>query len=76
MTKDEIKQWLAVRKDAGRRIDPHTAEVEWWFAQTFDPYGINPESPGRMQAGRAGILCAFAGKRGVGEFLRSPRSRP
>src|SRR5947209_3619717 len=49
MTKDEIEQWLAVRKEAGRRIDPHTAAVEWWYAQTLDPYGINPELPEEYQ---------------------------
>ena len=39
------KEWLAIRKKAGRQIDPKTAEVWWIFAQTLDPYGIYPELP-------------------------------
>ena len=26
--------------EAGRRIDPETAEVDWDYAETLDPYGI------------------------------------
>ena len=29
-----IEQWLAIRKEAGLKIDPETAEVEWIYAQT------------------------------------------
>ena len=25
-----VEQWLAIRKEAGLKIDPETAEVEWW----------------------------------------------
>ena len=32
-------QWLAIRKEAGLKLDPETAEVEWCYAQTLDPYG-------------------------------------
>jgi len=45
MTAEEIKNWLAIRKKAGLDIDPETAEVEWIYAQTLDPYGIYPELP-------------------------------
>ena len=37
MTKE---QWLAVRKEAALQIDPETAEVDWIYAQTLDPYGV------------------------------------
>lgn len=52
MTNDErtvgktaVEQWLAIRKKAGLKIDPETAEVEWIYAQTLDPYGVYPELP-------------------------------
>ena len=37
-----VEEWLAVRKEAACEIDPETAEVEWWYAQTLDPYGVYP----------------------------------
>ena len=44
---DQIKkrEWLAIRKKAGRRIDPETAEVLWSYEYTLDPYGLEPELP-------------------------------
>jgi hypothetical protein len=42
MTKE---RWLALRKEAALKIDPETAEVEWNYAQTLDPYGVEPELP-------------------------------
>jgi hypothetical protein len=45
MTDDERKAWLAIRKEAGLKIDPETAEVEWIYAQTLDPYGVYPDLP-------------------------------
>jgi hypothetical protein len=32
-----VEQWLATRKEAGLKIDPETAEVDWCNARTFDP---------------------------------------
>jgi hypothetical protein len=40
-----VEQWLATRKEAGLQIDPETAEVTWWYGQTLDPYGIEPDLP-------------------------------
>ena len=40
-----IEQWLAVRKEAGTKIDPNTAEVYCTFRQTLDPYGVYGELP-------------------------------
>jgi hypothetical protein len=40
-----VEQWLAIRKEAGLQIDPETAEVLWVYAQTLDPYGVDPELP-------------------------------
>jgi hypothetical protein len=41
--KAEIERWLALRKEEGLRIDPETAEVDWSYAQTLDPYGVLDE---------------------------------
>ena len=49
-----VEDWLAVRKQEGLKIDPSTAEVDWEFAQTSDPYGVNPDLPEELQqVGRA-----------------------
>ena len=50
VTRDqELKEYLSIRKEAGRHIDPATAEVFWTYAQTLDPYGINPDLPEECQ---------------------------
>jgi hypothetical protein len=51
---DRIKEeWLAIRSEAVRQINPETAEVEWEYGQILDPYGIDPELPEeRRQVGR------------------------
>jgi hypothetical protein len=38
-----VEQWLAMRKEAGLHIDPGTAEVEWTYTQTLDPYSVDPD---------------------------------
>lgn len=35
-----VAEWLAIREEEAPRIDPDTAEVTWWYAETCDPYGI------------------------------------
>ncbi len=48
-----FKEWAAWRKAAGRQIDPETAEVEWWYALTLDPYGVCNDLPDECkQVGR------------------------
>ena len=50
----DVEQWLAIRKEAGLKIYPKTAEVEWRYAQTLDPYGVYPDLPEEcQQVGRA-----------------------
>jgi len=39
------RKWLAIRKEAGRKIDPDTAEVDWDYAFDEDPYGMYSELP-------------------------------
>ena len=41
--KAEIERWLAIRKEEALKIDPETAEVDWVYAQTLDPYGVLDE---------------------------------
>jgi hypothetical protein len=41
MKHDEIKQFLAIRKEEGRKIDPETAEVTGWWGDELDPYWIH-----------------------------------
>ena len=41
--KAEIERWLAIRREAGLKIDPETAEVDWTYEQTLDPYGVLDE---------------------------------
>ena len=41
-----MEQWLVVRKEAGLKINPKTAEVD---AQTLDPYGVYPDLPEECQ---------------------------
>jgi hypothetical protein len=62
LTRVEREIWLAIRKEAALKIDPETAEVDWWSVQTSDPYDIKPEPPPEQcQVGR-------------GYFARSPGS--
>jgi hypothetical protein len=39
------EEWLAIRKEAGLKINPDTAKVFWHYAQVLDPYGILPNVP-------------------------------
>ena len=41
----DVQQWLAIRKETGLKIDPETAEVDWCYAQTLDPYGVYSNLP-------------------------------
>ena len=45
--RDEIDLWLKERKEAGRRMDPNSADVEFtfWWAQVLDPYGVLDLTP-------------------------------
>jgi hypothetical protein len=46
MTKElTVEEWLAIRKEEGRKIDPSTAEWGWCYAQVVDPYDVYPEIP-------------------------------
>jgi hypothetical protein len=58
-------QLLAIRKEAGLKLDPETAEVEWCYAQTLDPYRVDPDLPEQcQQIGRESppLLQAMCGR--------------
>jgi hypothetical protein len=40
-----MKYLEALRKAVGFQIDPVTADVDCWSAQTLDPYGDDPNLP-------------------------------
>ena|SRR6478672_5092872 len=40
-----VREFLAIRKQEGLKIDPSTAEVTCWYAQVLDPYGVYPDLP-------------------------------
>jgi hypothetical protein len=46
-------EFLRIRKEAGLKIDPETAEVAWDYRQVVDPYGIYPFDPESDCVGRA-----------------------
>jgi hypothetical protein len=52
----KIQEWLAVRKEAARQIDPETAEVFWEHGNIADPYGVLRLPPEYECIGR----CHFA----------------
>ena len=56
----KVRKWLAIRKRAGRKIDPETAEVECSYGQILNPYGIEEVPKDCQQGGR----CYFARSRG------------
>lgn len=40
LDKPEVKDWLAIRKQAGEKIDPQTAVIFTMYVQVLDPYGV------------------------------------
>ncbi|MCK1407117.1 hypothetical protein [Bradyrhizobium sp. 76] len=53
--RDEISLWLEGRKEAGRRLDPNSADVEFtfWWAEVLDPYRALDLTPEENCAGRS-----------------------
>jgi hypothetical protein len=41
--REELERWLTIRKGEALKIDPQTAEVDWSYAQTLDPYDVLDE---------------------------------
>ena len=62
MDEQKVEDFLAVRKEAAKHIDPETAEVSWSYGQIMDPYGVDPDLPDELR-------CV-----GRVYFARSPKS--
>jgi hypothetical protein len=48
VTEDEAEVFLSRKREAGRKIDPETAEIEWFHGQSLDPYHLGIEIPDEM----------------------------
>ena len=44
-----IEQWLQIRKEEGRKVDPDTAEVSRRSVYGADPYEVYPDLPEEYQ---------------------------
>ncbi len=44
-----IEQWLQIRKEEGRKIDPDIAEFMWSYVEILDPYGVYADPPEECQ---------------------------
>ncbi len=44
-----IEQWLQIRKEEGRKIDPDTAEYSRRTVYVVDPYEVYPDLPEECQ---------------------------
>jgi hypothetical protein len=51
MTEVEIsvEEWLVIRVEAGKKIDPRTAEVMRVYNNMADPYGVYADPPNECQ---------------------------
>ena len=54
-----VQEWLAIRKEAGKKIDPQTAKVMRTHCYTVDPYGVYSDlSDEERQVGRVYFACS------------------
>jgi hypothetical protein len=64
LTKEErardVGEWLAVRKEEGKRIDPATAETMWTYECVADPYGLVPPADLSDEARGVSGRCYWA----------------
>ncbi len=49
MADHNMEQFLKDRKKAALHIDPETAQVDWTYGETMDPYGSDPDLPNELQ---------------------------
>ena len=67
---------LGRTKEAGLKINPKTAEVEWRHALTLDPYGVYPDLPEECQQVGRQYSLDFSRKRHMGPLSTTCRRRP
>lgn len=46
-----VKEWLAARRQAGLKLDPKNAEIDYSYGQILDPYRIGPKVPSELYQG-------------------------
>lgn len=68
LTDDECREWLASRKEAGRKIDVATCEFSWWRVNFPDPYNVLKRLGEPLPGDCDGCLVKDY-------FVRSPESR-
>lgn len=56
---EERENFREIRRQAGMMIDPNTANVDWWYIQVMDPYGIDPELPEELQCVGRGYFARY-----------------
>jgi hypothetical protein len=74
MTEDQMLNLETIRKQAGLQIDPANAEVEWWYVQTLDPYGDDPDLPEEFQQVERGYFARSPGSDVWVHFYDLPQS--
>jgi hypothetical protein len=57
-----VEQWLAIRKEAGLKIDPETAEVNVAIRADTRPLRRPPRLAPGVRSSRAGIFCPISRK--------------
>src|SRR5438093_9911958 len=61
-TVEVTKKYLkALRQAVGLQIEPETAEVEWIYAQTLDPYGDYPDLPDEYDQVGSEYIARYSG---------------
>jgi hypothetical protein len=45
MNEPGVQEWLAIRKQAGQKLDPETAVLISWYGQIADSYGVCADFP-------------------------------
>ena len=65
-----VKQWLAIRKEAGRKIDPKTAQRYLDVCSGSRPYGVDPEIPVECEQFGQGLLLLSSRQRHLGLVWR------
>jgi hypothetical protein len=48
VTENEVEVFLRRKREAGLKIDPETAEIEWFHGQSLDPYELGIDIPEEM----------------------------
>jgi hypothetical protein len=74
MSEFDVEKWLAVRKEAGLKINSEAAEVIWVYAQTLDPMGSIQTCPRNVN--RSAVNISLGPRKATfGSASRTSRSK-